>query len=123
MTDYEKFKQEKKKAVKESTKAPDNNLAVGKVIFGTDRDFPKKIQEIGDINDGSGKVLVQGEIFQLEIKDIYGGRILYKFDIIDEKRETAISCKVILDRKNPGNKALHTYLKKGISIMIFGEAQ
>ena len=75
MTDYEKFKLEKKK--KAITTNHQDNLATGKVIFGTDKSFPKKTEEIANITDGSGKVSVLGTVFHLDIKEIFWMFVVY----------------------------------------------
>ena len=98
MTDFEKFKQEKRKAININTK--DNLAKSGKVIFGTPENFNKKEEEISNINDNSGKIVTYGTIFSTEIKEIYGNRILYKFDIIDDAKEKAISCKIIIQKND-----------------------
>lgn len=120
MSDYEKFKAEKRKSA--YIKKEKNDLVENKVIFGAEKDFSKKVTPIEDINDSSGKVATCGAIFSIEAKEIYGNRNLYKFDIVNSEGSAAISCKVVLERYSKKNVELRN-LKKGQEVTVFGEAQ
>lgn len=102
-----------------------NNSATGRVIFGTKNMFKGKQTPLEKIDDFSGSITISGEIFYHSVRDIYGGRILHKFDISDSEGKTCISCKLLLDEKTPSDikKSITESLSIGANVALAGEAQ
>lgn len=111
---YEAFKKQREQETvvfssEESKKGP---VIMGKKIKG-------KTVNMNEITDLSDNVVIEGVIFSLEQKEIWGGRQLFTFDMYDQSG--AISCKIIADSKQA--EALVGKLKKGVCLRLKGGAQ
>lgn len=52
---------------------------------------------INDLNEQSGKVIIEGDVFKIETRELNNGKFLVAFDITDYKG--SISCKFFADKK------------------------
>ena len=117
--EYERKKEEKVKKI-ESTKTEkpkdENPVVFGKEIKSGNFD------KISRINETSGNVLLQGELFKKDIdaRETRNGKYIVTFDITDY--EGSITCKLFgIEKKD--YLRLFERLKKGVNVAVRGEAQ
>lgn len=87
------------------------NFTYGSVINGD-------ILKISQVNINSGSVIVEGKIFNVESRDIKGGKTLYIFNIFDDTH--SITVKVFL--KKGEKEKFEANIKEGVYARIQGEA-
>lgn len=121
MNEYEKYKQEKLKEIAKSA-FEKNALSFGDFFYGDKKEFEgksaEKVIDINKIEDATGKVTIQGEVFGYEKREIYGGRTLYKFSIDTENG--ALGCKIIVEKSD---ERINENVKNGENLKLRGEAQ
>ncbi|WP_244833827.1 DNA polymerase III subunit alpha [Clostridium sp. BJN0001] len=97
----------------ESKKNSDPSL-----ILGRSSNIKEKVMKIADITEDEGKVSIQGEISNIEDKELRSGKILVSYDIYDGS--SSITCKSFL--KPEQSQEVLSRLKKAEGIRIFGNA-
>ena len=98
----------------ENNKAENNiveNFTYGPVINGD-------VLKISQVNTNSGSVIVEGKIFDIESRDIKGGKTLYIFNITDNTN--SITVKAFL--KKGEKEKFEANVKEGLYVRIQGEA-
>ena len=78
-----------------------------------------KTDSIKSIDEASGIVVIDGEIFDIEISETKSGRIIFTFDMTDE--ESSIMVKMIL--KADDANEYKEKIKKGMRVRVKGEAR
>lgn len=118
----EKSVKAEKEIIEDIMKSTDNRkTSQPKAIKGS-YTYGKKIKgeitPLKEINNESGNVVVMGEIFDLESRDIRGNKKLFTFNITDYTYSMAV--KVFLGKKD--YKKFETYVKDGVFAKIEGNA-
>lgn len=93
-----------------SNKKTSNDFIYGKKV---DND----IIQINDINSTSGLVTIEGEVFDLEVRDIKGNKKIYTFSITDYTN--SIPIKIFANEKQ--QELLQENLNKGIHVRSTGD--
>ncbi|MDK2809297.1 MAG: polymerase subunit alpha, Gram-positive type [Petroclostridium sp.] len=75
--------------------------------------------QISSVNQESGRVIVEGEIFSVDVREIKGEKYIVSFDITDYS--SSITAKFFSDKEKFGE--IEGRLKCGVSVRIRGEAQ
>ncbi len=88
------------------------NAIIGKPIKGENA-------QISDINEASGRVIIEGDIFAVDIREIKGERYIVSIDITDYK--SSITAKFFRDKAKFGD--IKEYIKAGNRVKVRGEAQ
>jgi len=87
------------------------------VILG--KNFDGEVIKMSEVNQDSGKVVVCGDIFAVDCRELRNGRFLFKFDMTDYTN--SLSVKFFAKKDD-----IDTYkekLKEGIYVKVRGEAQ
>jgi DNA polymerase-3 subunit alpha (Gram-positive type) len=128
LTSYEQFKLNQEKLINSlATDPPPSNAPTqGSVIWGEVGAFSGKTRTVGagTIDDMSGTVNILGEVFFLRTRDIWGGKLLIKFDVETED-SMCVSCKLILEKtvSTSVRSNVINSLKVGTNILLRGDAQ
>jgi len=76
-------------------KSKTRKIKNGNILFGSK--FDGEVKRISEIDINSGNVIIEGEIFNIETKDIKGDKKLYTFNITDYT--SSITVKVFITKK------------------------
>ncbi|MGE4282191.1 MAG: PolC-type DNA polymerase III [Clostridia bacterium] len=87
------------------------------VIYG--KKVTGEVISISSVNQESGKVVIQGDIFSVEIREIRGEKYIVSFDITDYI--SSMTVKFFSDKEKIGE--IEQNIKSGIRVKIRGEAQ
>jgi len=87
------------------------------VIFG--KDVIEEAIPLSDITDGMGEVVVRGQIFAIDEREIKNERHVVSFDITDNT--DSISCKIFVANEFLGE--LHKGLEEGAFVRVKGSAE
>ncbi len=104
-----------KKKGKSINKAKKSNNATSNMIYG--KKISYEITKISEINTNTGTVAIEGEIFNLEVKEIKGNKKLYIFNITDFSN--SITVKVFEHQKTEDK--LDGKLNEGLFTRIQGD--
>ncbi|MBP3372465.1 MAG: PolC-type DNA polymerase III, partial [Clostridia bacterium] len=104
------------RAAKEAEKRKKKKKEGPKLLLGQ-KLSEQKLVSIEDINEGSGTVVLQGDVFELEQRETRGGRIEIKFSITDYN--ASCTCKCYMDAEM--SKKLLEDLKIGTSLRVRGD--
>lgn len=112
----EKKKSMDKKASSETSKANDDG-----VVFGKDFDIDEQLEkELKDIYEGTSRVIVKGQVMDIESREIKGGKFLVIISITDFT--DSINIKLFLPNENVKDEFCSN-VKKGSFIQLLGLAQ
>ena len=95
------------------TKKDDNPLIYGRMI----KDKP---QPISSFQEEARNVVVEGQLFSIELREFKTGRCLLSFDIADQT--DGMTCKSFFDGMEQAQKA-HSVLKEGLLVKVKGTFQ
>ena len=87
----------------------------GSALLG--KNFSGEISKLIDIRSDSGRVIVEGEIFSVEIKELNGGKKLAIINITDYTNSITVK---VFERKNQ-NSSLEELFSKGQLVRIRGD--
>ncbi|TJX13811.1 DNA polymerase III subunit alpha [Tissierella creatinini] len=108
--------------VKTKTEASDEKLGKkdndSSIILGRSSKIKENIVSITDISPNEGRVAIEGEIFDLESKELSSGKTLISFNIYD--KTSSITCKSFI-KEGEGNE-VYKRLKKAKGIRLVGNA-
>ena len=89
------------------------------LIFGTSLNIQEKIVKIQDLSVDDGKVSLQGEVINMEPKELKTGKTLLSFDLYDGT--STLTCKAFLNKEQ--TKKVIGRIEKAKGIQICGNAQ
>ncbi|WP_416198002.1 MAG: PolC-type DNA polymerase III [Sporanaerobacter sp.] len=87
-----------------------NNYVYGKNIEGD-------LTKLCNIDSNTGTVIVQGELFDIESREIKGGKILFTFNVTDYTN--SITVKAFIKKKD--KEEFECYIKEGVFAKIEGD--
>jgi len=103
--------------VKVSEPTPGAEIGLPKVLYGAN--ISREAQAISTIGEDSGRVTIEGELIDLELKDTKNGKKIIVFDITDYN--SSITVKLFADAQKA--VTLIDSLKKGIYLKVHGDCQ
>lgn len=96
-------------------KSTSNKKASSEFIYGKKVD--NDIVQINDINSSSGLVTIEGEVFDVEVREIKGNKKIYTFSITDYTN--SIPIKIFANQKQ--QELIQENLNKGIHVRSTGD--
>ncbi|MDQ2086902.1 PolC-type DNA polymerase III [Herbivorax sp. ANBcel31] len=106
-------------AVKDNSKAKKVNItkSSGDVILG--KMFNESEVPMSEVTQDSGRVVIAGEVFRTEERELKSGKILYIFDITDYT--ASLTVKLFLNKDKFSD--IKESIKEGVCLKVRGEAQ
>ena len=89
------------------------------VILGTNPNIVDPLVKIADLNVDDGKVSIEGEVIDMEDRELKSGKTLLSFDIYDGT--SSMTCKAFLNKNN--SKKIIKRIKNSKGLKIAGNAQ
>lgn len=102
-----------------SIEAPHEPQEESPLIFGRSIKIKEQLVKIADLSVDSGKVVLDGEILNIDSRELKSGKVLIMFDLFDGS--STITCKVFSDGDK--SKEIIGKLKKAKGIKLEGTAQ
>ena len=102
-----------------SIEAPHEPREESPLIFGRSIKIKEQLVKIADLSVDSGKVVLDGEILNIDSRELKSGKVLIMFDLFDGS--STITCKVFSDGDK--SKEIIGKLKKAKGIKLEGTAQ
>jgi len=95
----------------------DNDAQVKEIILG--RNFSDKLMKMSEVTQDSGNIAVCGDVFNVEFREIRGGRYICSFDMTDYTSSLTVKFFVQKDDYD----LMSELLKEGLYLKVRGEVQ